>query len=373
MKETKSPTGYNPNNKKYPFSITENGQVVNITDDGHETIENTPQTGNLEIIKRSSDGKLEGFSFKVTGTTITGEQYEQVFKTDKDGKISISGLRVGTYTVHEIADEENVRYNLPADKTVIVENGKTAQAEMFNQEIEVPFEITKTDISTGEPIPNTSFRIRNSNGDVVVEGKTDKDGIAKFVLVCGKYTYQEFDAPTGYIIDSKEYPFEIKPDDTIVKAEMTNIGTGTLELTKTDISTGKTIPDCGVEILDSNKNVIFRGTTDSNGKVVFSNLSYGKYYYREYNAPNGYILDETPYEFEIKTNGQIVKCVMTNEAEKTPGYITTGSTSNPSVPSSSTPVSNTGDNSNTLPIMALTIISALICLVLFGTKKKADI
>ena len=144
----------------------------------------------------------------------------------------------------------------------------------------------------------------------------------------GKYTYQEFDAPDGYIIDESEYPFEIKENNEVVKAEMQNIGTGTIVITKKDVSNGKVIPDCEIEILDENKQVLFRGKTDKNGIVEFEKLSYGKYFYREFNAPNGYILDERPFAFEIKENGEIIKAEMTNKpVEKTLGYITTSDNS----------------------------------------------
>lgn len=46
--------------------------------------------------------------------------------------------------------------------------------------------------------------------------------MAKFTLTYGKYTYEEFDAPDGYIIDTTPHSFEISKDGQIVKAEMTN-------------------------------------------------------------------------------------------------------------------------------------------------------
>lgn len=79
--------------------------------------------------------------------------------------------------------------------------------------------------------------------------------------------------------------------------------------------TGKTIPNCQIEILDAEKNVIKRGTTDANGKVEFT-LTYGTYYYREFKAPKGYVLDTTPHMFKISKDEQIIKAIMTNEAEK---------------------------------------------------------
>ena len=46
--------------------------------------------------------------------------------------------------------------------------------------------------------------------------------MAKFTLRYGKYTYEEFDAPGGYRIDTTPHEFEITEDGQIVKAEMTN-------------------------------------------------------------------------------------------------------------------------------------------------------
>ena len=46
---------------------------------------NTPQVGSLKIIKTSSDGKIEGFSFQVTGPN----GYVGVFITDKTARSSL--------------------------------------------------------------------------------------------------------------------------------------------------------------------------------------------------------------------------------------------------------------------------------------------
>lgn len=56
----------------------------------------------------------------------------------------------------------------------------------------------------------------------MVEGYTDENGVAEFELRYGKYTYQEFDAPDGYLLDESEYPFEITENGQIVTAGMTN-------------------------------------------------------------------------------------------------------------------------------------------------------
>ena len=67
------------------------------------------------------------------------------------------------------------------------------------------------------------FRIWDSDGNIVAEGRTDENGVAKFdELRIGDYFYQEFDAPKGYEIDESKFPFSIKEDGEIVKCVMTN-------------------------------------------------------------------------------------------------------------------------------------------------------
>ncbi|MEQ7179762.1 SpaA isopeptide-forming pilin-related protein [Enterococcus thailandicus] len=88
---------------------------------------------------------------------------------------------------------------------------------------------------------------------------------------------------------------------------------GDAELTKKDVSTGQTLPDTGIGILDKNKKVVVEGRTNEQGTFTFEQLPAGQYYFQEFDAPAGYQLDETPVAFEIKEHCEIVKCEMTNE------------------------------------------------------------
>ncbi len=103
-------------------------------------------------------------------------------------------------------------------------------------------------------------------------------------------------------------------EDTTILFELKNyLMKGTAELTKTDVSTGDALPDTGIRILDQDQKVLIEGRTDSDGKFTFENLPKGTYYFQEFDAPEGYQLDETPIAFEIKEDGEIVKCNMTNQ------------------------------------------------------------
>lgn len=90
--------------------------------------------GNLKIVKTSSDGKVEGFTFRVTG--VNG--YDRSFTTDKNGEIIIEGLRIGDYTISEVQDSVSASYVLPADKIATVKVGSTTVVEMHNELRDTP-------------------------------------------------------------------------------------------------------------------------------------------------------------------------------------------------------------------------------------------
>lgn len=91
-------------------------------------------TGSMKLIKTSEDGKVDGFSFRVTGP----HGYDQTFQTDKNGEIIIEGLRIGDYVVSEISDSHSSGYVLPADKTAAVKENATTIVKMHNEEKDTP-------------------------------------------------------------------------------------------------------------------------------------------------------------------------------------------------------------------------------------------
>ena len=119
VKETKAPDGFYLDENAYYFEITEDGTTVTVENEAGKGFINAPQIGSLKIIKTSSDGKVEGFSFRVTGPN----GYVGVFTTDKNGEINIDDLRIGEYVVSEVSDGASSAYVLPADKTASVFEG----------------------------------------------------------------------------------------------------------------------------------------------------------------------------------------------------------------------------------------------------------
>jgi len=121
VREKTAPTGFVLDENVYSVSIEENGKTYIVENEAGVGFVNAAQKGSLKIVKTSSDGKVEGFSFRVTGA----DGYDQTFKTDKDGEIFIEGLRIGEYTVSEVNDSVSAGYILPADKQATVKVGAT--------------------------------------------------------------------------------------------------------------------------------------------------------------------------------------------------------------------------------------------------------
>lgn len=133
VKETKAPTGFVLDEDVYAVSIEENGKTYTVENKAGVGFINAAQKGSLKIVKTSSDGKVEGFSFRVTGV-----DYDQTFKTDKNGEIVIEGLRIGDYTVSEVSNKASAGYILPADKQATVKVDATAIVQMHNEFRDTP-------------------------------------------------------------------------------------------------------------------------------------------------------------------------------------------------------------------------------------------
>ena len=133
VREKTAPTGFVLDENVYAVSIEEDGKTYTVENKAGVGFINTAQEGSLKIVKTSSDGKVEGFSFRVTGVN-----YDKTFTTDRNGEIFIDGLRIGEYTVSEVNDNASAGYVLPADKQATVQVGATTIVQMHNELRDTP-------------------------------------------------------------------------------------------------------------------------------------------------------------------------------------------------------------------------------------------
>lgn len=254
-----------------------------------------PDKGKITIHKRDAETRadLEGAKFEVAAAEdiYVGNGYciypkgtvIDTITTGTDGIAETTkALYKGySYTVTEIEAPKGYSISDEPTQTIkLVEQQAEFVVDFDNEQNTIPFEITKTDISTGELIPDCTFEILNENKEQVITGTTDENGIAHFQLAIGKYFYREISAPDIYEIDDTPYQFEITENDDIVKAEMTNKKkSGSIKVTKT--TTGNLniegIKFFATGISDTNKDLKFEATTNENGVAMFDKLVIGKY------------------------------------------------------------------------------------------------
>ena len=134
VQEIKAPDGFYLDSNAYYFKITQHGELEIVENEAGKGFINAAQVGSLRIIKTSSDGKVDGFSFRVIGPN----GYNKVFTTGQNGEIVIEGLRIGEYTVSEVANEKSENYVLPADKDCTIFEGAATKVEMHNELRDTP-------------------------------------------------------------------------------------------------------------------------------------------------------------------------------------------------------------------------------------------
>lgn len=244
--------GYLWNEEALTFAIGDDSTLIN--DDVFGAIvevefENTQVKGKVEINKTGEELiieddsyhyekiKLEGAEFELRANEdiiVGGKTYYKkgelvtILVTDKDGYASIDNLPLGKYTLKEIKSANNnvLDPNTYEFELVYEDQYTEVVYKTFTLDNKYPkgeLEFTKTDLVTGNPLPDTKIEIFTENGVKVFEGRTDENGkIIITDLPVGKYFILESDAPDGYILNEEKMWFSITENGEIVKADMTN-------------------------------------------------------------------------------------------------------------------------------------------------------
>ena len=244
--------GYLWNSEVLEFTIGDDSTLINDEVFGaivEVEFENTQVKGKVEINKTGEELiieddsyhyekiKLEGAEFELRANEdiiVGGKTYYKkgelvtILVTDKDGYASIDNLPLGKYTLKEIKSANNnvLDPNTYEFELVYEDQYTEVVYKTFTLDNKYPkgeLEFTKTDLVTGDPLPDTKIEIFTENGVKVFEGRTDENGkIIITDLPVGKYFILESDAPDGYILNEEKMWFSITENGEIVKADMTN-------------------------------------------------------------------------------------------------------------------------------------------------------
>ncbi len=309
LKETKAPKYYNIDNTFYQFVISDAGKVVDVSINGNDKFPNAPQKGSIKIVKKSADGVLSGWQFRVTGTAKTGQSYDQTFTTDAKGTITISNLRIGDYKVIEVKTGKTVGYITPANQTIEVKSNATTTATFENK----PFGhivINKVDAKIGDKVTGATFGIYTDSTCKTVakayKSNTDSTLVnaeiietATGVYTCNNlpissatgttYYVKELTAPEGYYLDTDVHPVTLKTANATVsvsneigKSDFKEYPYGhgaVIKEWKLDNSTADMTADEIAQMKAELEKSLYFTVKDSNGKYITATGADGVYTY----------------------------------------------------------------------------------------------
>lgn len=196
----------------------------------------------LELLKTSDDGKVAGIEFTLEQKIDNEFTVLGTYVTDADGKITVENLTEGaTYRLTETVPEGYIGEDPVQEFTAQL---GTNSVNFSNRLIRGDLRIVKVDKATQTPLEGAGYRVFNADGEVVAEGYTGENGEVSFEnLAYGEYTYQEFVAPEGFVLDETVYSFSIIQDGVEIAKEHNNQPKeGSITIYKVD-EAGRPLPD----------------------------------------------------------------------------------------------------------------------------------
>ena len=178
--------------------------------------------------------------------------------------------------------------------------------------------ISKTDITTLEEIPGATLRVLDKDGNVVDEWVSeDTPHYMEAVLVAGKtYTLEETLVPdrSGYV-PANSIRFTVEDDGKVQHVFMQDDYTK-VQISKTDIATGKEISGAKLKITDADGKTVAEWITDGTPHYM-ERIPMGTYTLTETMAPTeqGYVRAES-ITFEVGPTGDIQRVEMKDDFTK---------------------------------------------------------
>lgn len=256
--------------------------------------------------------------------------------TGEDGMAVAENLPLGAYRVAEKTAPEGFVLNSEDSEVVFVyEDQDTPVVEqevtVGDERQKVAITVEKQDAENGAVVAGAVFGIYNkeditADGKVIVEADTllqemtsDEKGLAGCTLdlPLGSYYVKELKAPAGFVSSNEVLSFDASyqgqdVETVVLKAVKKNQPT-TVEITKSDITTGTELDGASLKVLDKDGNIVDEWTSVKDAPHVIKRLVAGETYtLREEFAPYGY-LKATDITFTVEDNGDVQKVEMKDE------------------------------------------------------------
>ena len=346
VREVEAPEGYLGTDAEVPFSIAEDGEVVELT--GERAVANQVRRGDLELVK-VSDGDLSrmaGVPFRITSAT-TGESH--VVVTDGNGYASTAAswvphtastnandgaadgswdasagvwfgasgpddskgaLPYDTYEIEELPCGANEGKELLGPIEVrVYRDGVTVDLGTLTNDDLPRTVVSKKSVTGEDELPGATLRVYDADGELVEEWVSGEEP-HELTLLPGTYTLHEEAAPEGYLVAS-DVEFEVAEGVPATRVEMVDDCTR-VDAEKVDATTGEPLAGATMQVVNTEGKVIEEWVSDGEPHRIEA-LAPGEYVLRETEAPEGYALaEDVPFTVEGTADAQAV--TMADEA-----------------------------------------------------------
>jgi uncharacterized surface anchored protein len=178
---------------------------------------NTLKRGDLKVTKTSEDGLVEGMTFHLSGTSLSGLAVDEYAVTDKTGVANFDNVLIGSgYTLEEV--DTPVRYVIPDTQTAAINWNEVTNQTVNNLLKKFRVTLTKSDAETGLPQGDATLAGATYGlykGDTLIDSyTTDANGqLTTNYYVCDDdWSLREINPSQGYLLDSSSYHVGAEPE-----------------------------------------------------------------------------------------------------------------------------------------------------------------
>ena len=315
------------------------GQTATI----EKNVKNT-KLGNLTILKKDKADNIPLSGAVFTLTDVNDNTHKYVSNTTlADGIANFANVKYGEYKLTETTAPtgyvggSELTITLDDSNNILISGNEAKIIEIENEKIYQAVKLSKKDKDdSSKNLADAVFALYKSNDDSVVltnatgeaignsEGhiKTDVNGLISINnLPEGNYYFKEITAPKYYLLpeleSDRKYNFEIALNQTsFTEVNATNaIGKGSIKIKKVDASDRSILLSGVVFDLFNKDGFVVTGTTDANGEIIFTDLSYDLYKIKEKVADPDYVLNSSEIEIDLDglgVNGFNIEKEITN-------------------------------------------------------------
>ena len=297
---------------------------------------NTLKRGSLEVVKTSEDSLVEGVTFHLYGTSLSGLPVDEYAVTDAEGVAKFENILISGNTPYVLEEVDTaIRYVVPASQTAPVEWNKVTERSFTNILKKFNVTVTKTDAETGTPQGDASLAgavYGIYKGEELIDTYTT-DGNGQFTTdyyVCGNdWSIREISPSEGYLLDETIHHVGAEPELYTVELNSTandvneQVIKGKIAIIKhtDDGETQIETPEEGAvfevylksansyaDAKDSERDLL---TCDENGFAQTKDLPYGIYTVKQTSGWEGRELMK-PFDVFINSDGQTYRYLINN-------------------------------------------------------------